>query len=159
MFFDIREARLPSVVLARHHILRPHQTPEETISRADLHPDAIHLGAFSDGSLIGVVSAGPEPFPHEEVTHCWRLRGFAVYPNYRGRGVGIALLERLNSLLRARECSFVWAFGRVSALRVYSRAGFRTYGKVFDVDRVGPHYTIVSQLRESHAGSPRNGQP
>ncbi|MFB9264810.1 GNAT family N-acetyltransferase [Bradyrhizobium erythrophlei] len=150
MFFNIRETRLANVVLVRHHILRPHQTPEETISRGDLHPDAIHLGAYSDESLIGVLSAGPEPFPHKEVARCWRLRGFAVYPDYRGRGVGSALVEAIISLLRARECSFVWGLARVSVLGLYSRAGFRTYGEVFDIGHVGPHCTIVSQLRESN---------
>lgn len=150
MFFDIMEAGLANVVLVRHHVLRPHQTPEETISRGDVHPDAIHLGAYSDGSLIGVLSAGPESFPHMEVARCWKLRGFAVYPNYRGQSIGTALLERLISSLRARECSFVWGLARASALGIYSRAGFRTYGEVFDVDRVGPHYIIVSQLGESN---------
>jgi GNAT superfamily N-acetyltransferase len=150
MVFDIRETTLARVVHVRHHILRPHQTPEETISQGDLHPDAIHLGAYSDESLIGVLSAGPEPFPHKEVARCWRLRGFAVYPECRGRGIGSSLVERIISLLKARECSFVWGLARLSVLEIYSRAGFRTYGDVFDIDRVGPHHTIVSQLRESN---------
>lgn len=146
MFFDIKETSLATVVPVRHDILRPHQMPEETISRGDLHPDAIHLGAYSGESLIGILSAGPEPFPHKEVASCWRLRGFAVYPDYRGRGLGSALVERIISMLKARECSFVWGLARVSVLGIYSRAGFRTYGDVFDIDCVGPHHTIVSQL-------------
>lgn len=150
MFFDIRETTLATVVVVRHRILRPHQTPEETISLGDLHPDAIHLGAYSDDSLIGVLSAGPEPFPNKDIARCWRSRGFAVYPDYRGRGVGSALLERIFSLLKARECSLVWGLARVSALGTFSRAGFNPYGDVFDIDRVGPHRTIVSLLGESN---------
>jgi GNAT superfamily N-acetyltransferase len=150
MHYDIRETRLASVIRIRHHILRPHQAPEETISPGDLHPDAIHLGAYSGESLIGALSAGPEPFPHKDVADCWRLRGLAVYPHHRGQGLGAELVTRIISLLRTRNCFLVWGLARLTVLGIYSRAGFRTYGEIFDVDRVGPHQTIVSQLREGN---------
>jgi len=58
----------------------------------------------------------------------WYINVVAVYPEFRGRGVGSQLLERAEALARESNrpaLSLIVADANVGARRLYARAGFR----------------------------------
>jgi ribosomal protein S18 acetylase RimI-like enzyme len=57
----------------------------------------------------------------------WYVNVLAVYPEYRGRGVGTALLARAELLARAagaRAMAIIVASANAAALRLYRRSGY-----------------------------------
>jgi GNAT superfamily N-acetyltransferase len=148
---EIRKAKLGEVIRVRRDILRPGESAEVTISSVDRHPDTTHFVAILNGRIVGVASSGPEAFPFENVGSAWRLRGLAVYPEYRRTGIGSSLLGALRSHLGECGCEFWWAYARSSALQTYLRVGFAAYGGQFDLPPTGPHNTIIMQIAQPGA--------
>ena len=62
----------------------------------------------------------------------WYVNVLAVYPEYRGRGIGTALLERadeLGSHANTRGMAIIVASGNEDAYRLYQRQGYRLFRK------------------------------
>jgi ribosomal protein S18 acetylase RimI-like enzyme len=71
----------------------------------------------------------------------------AVSPEVRGRGVGQALLEFLESGLRAESpVRQLWCNARTPAVGFYERQGWRVVSEVFDIPTAGPHVRMVKRL-------------
>ncbi len=141
-----RPAELTSVRELRQRLLRPHQGVEELVYRGDDHPDALHLGAFAGGRLVGIASVAPDPSAARE-PDAWRLRGMATEPGVRERGIGGELLERCVAHAGRGGAALVWCNARTRAEPFYRRHGFEPVGEVFDVPVIGPHVRMVRRLR------------
>ena len=85
--------------------------------------DAVHLGAFVNDKLIGIVS-----FYEEEQT-IWRIRGMAVNPSYQKKGIGRRLIETGYELLE--NVMTIWCNSRISAIPFYERLGFTAVSEEF----------------------------
>ena len=132
----------------RQQVLRPQQRAEELVFGCDSHPDALHLGAFQRGTLIGIVSIGPEPMPGTaDEPGSWQLRGMAVLPGAQGQGVGRQLVDGCMDHLRTHRATRLWCNARTSARPFYARLGFETIGDEFEVPTVGPHYVMTTRPR------------
>ncbi|WP_213290625.1 GNAT family N-acetyltransferase [Bradyrhizobium sp. sGM-13] len=138
----IERVTLRDVVKVRHEVLRPNQGPEATITEVDNHPRTVHFGAVIADEIVGVVSSGPEAFSADNAVIGWRLRGFAVCPQYRCRGIGTALLQALRLHLSGTECELLWAYARCTALTTYLKSGFECFGPEFDIPPTGLHKII-----------------
>ncbi|MGY3488146.1 GNAT superfamily N-acetyltransferase [Bradyrhizobium sp. USDA 4011] len=138
----IERVTLRDVVKVRHEVLRPNQDRAATVTKVDHHPRTVHFGAVIADEIVGVVSSGPEAFPVDNSTIGWRLRGFAVYPQYRCKGIGTALLNALKLHLSGTECELLWAYARCTALTTYLRSGFECFGPQFDIPPTGLHNII-----------------
>jgi GNAT superfamily N-acetyltransferase len=139
---DIRPISVTEARQLRHTVLRPHQKPEELAFRGDNTPDALHVGTFEDGELVGIASVAREPFPGEPHLDAWRLRGMATAPDARRKGYGTALVQALIAHVAARGGNLIWCHGRTAALPFYRAVGFREHGEEFDVPVTGPHYVL-----------------
>lgn len=71
----------------------------------------------------------------------WRLRGVAVEPAWRKRGVGRALVDHAASA--ARSGDVVWVNARIGARRFYERLGFDAYGDYWDDPASGAHVVMA----------------
>ena len=91
--------------------------------------DGVHAGVRVDGELRAVGSMVREG-------DGWRIRGMATDPDWRGRGLGGLVLERL---LTAAGGEPVWCQARPRAVSLYERFGFERDGPPFDVPGLGPH--------------------
>jgi ribosomal protein S18 acetylase RimI-like enzyme len=81
-------------------------------------PDSRHLVALSDGLVIGYARLLTEgDWGH--------LRQVAVYPEFRHRGVGTALVSQLLDLAIGSGLPHVYLNARLTAVGLYERAGFR----------------------------------
>ncbi len=95
-----------------------------------------HALAFSEGKAIGTGRLLPDG-------HIGRM---AVLKDWRGRGVGRALLRALIEAARRRGDREVALNSQVHALGFYSAEGFKAEGPVYDEAGI-PHRTMRLRLR------------
>jgi len=149
----------------RRAVLRPRQPPQACVYPGDDAPDSFHVGVRGDGgSLIAVGSFYREALPPEHAAEgaphaiARRIRGMAVLPEHRGRGLGRSLVEAGLSSARRQSIppSLVWCNARTSAAGYYAKLGFTPSGDEFEIEGIGPHFVMVQELepkravRESH---------
>jgi predicted GNAT family N-acyltransferase len=100
------------------------------------------LASSSDGEAIGTARMQTDG----------TIGRMAVLRNWRGCGVGQALLETLLNLAMKRGLQRATLAAQVQALGFYERAGFHAIGDVF-VDAGIPHRMMVRDLLVSHPSS------
>ncbi|UOD51642.1 GNAT family N-acetyltransferase [Orrella daihaiensis] len=89
----------------------------------------IHLIAWLDDQAVGLLNAfmGYSTFKARALIN---VHDIAVDPDYRGQGVGQALLAELESIARARACcklTLEVLSGNTKARKSYERFGFEDY--------------------------------
>ena len=128
---EIRRARVDELIAVRHAVLREGR-PESTAHLTEDHdPLTRHWAAERLGIVIGVVSVMSTPDKAQK----WQLRGMAVLPQYRGQGLGDALLQAVQHEVHEP----MWCNARTSAEGFYAKNGWTSQGDVFDIAPVGPH--------------------
>lgn len=74
--------------------------------------DRLALAAFESGEMLGFVGAIPQYNPSVKAGKVWatgwELHPLAVFPAYRGKGVGAALVARLEKILAGRGASLLY---------------------------------------------------
>jgi ribosomal protein S18 acetylase RimI-like enzyme len=98
-------------------------------------PDTVLLLAYEGDALIGYALGHVLPVQDTWIADTWRtgpriaeVESLSVLPEYRGQGVGTALMDALERALEALGISdfIVGALaGNEDALRLYRRRGFR----------------------------------
>ncbi len=78
------------------------------------------------------LDAGGQPIGTGRLTPEQRIGRMAVLPDWRGRGVGEALLQRLIDLARELGYATIELHAQVSAIGFYERNGFAAYGEEFE---------------------------
>lgn len=116
----------------------------------DALDSTIHLGAFTVHGVppepIGIVTMSIERFPADPRDGDYRLRGMAVDPGYRGRGIGGALLRAGLDAARDAGGQRVWCNARMSATEFYERVGMIRIGLPFEIEGIGTHEQMVVSL-------------
>lgn len=133
----------------RQQVLRPNLTVDQCHFDGDLDEATFHLGAFADGTLIGIATMMRDTSPEltDVSSDQFRLRGMAVIPEYRDQGIGRAILDACIEEVRQRECDLFWCNARETAARFYTAAGFsKTSENTFDIPTAGPHFVMYKQL-------------
>lgn len=107
-------------------------------------PNARHFGAFIEGELIGAGYISPHAEPGDidakgTVAGGWQLRGMSVNSDFRGRGIGRAVLLRCIQAAREENAPVLWCNARVRAVELYRREGFVSVGEIFEIVDIGPH--------------------
>lgn len=148
--------RLESVPAARVRplralVLRPHQAPEELLYAGDDARDTLHVAAALDDEIVGVASVMRQACPAMPGPEDWRIRGMAVLPEWRGRGLGTLLLGRCEAHARTHGARLLWCNARVGARGLYERAGMHVVGAPFVIEPIGEHLLMLKHL----AGAPR----
>lgn len=108
-------------------------------------PDSRHFGAFIDGELVGAGYISPVSEPEDigaddaATAGGWQLRGMSVDENYRGRGIGRAIILACVQAAREENAPVLWCNARVRAVPLYQREEFIGVGEVFEIAGIGPH--------------------
>lgn len=146
---DIRIITILQARELRRSVLRPNQPPEATIFLGDDDCDALHLGAFEQGQLVGIVTIlhqAPKEFEGKHPDKLWLLRGMATVSQVRGQGYGAALVRVGCAYVAHKQGTYLWCEGRESALGFYLKMGFNIRGDRFDVPTTGPHYRLWREI-------------
>src|SRR5437870_5417956 len=113
--YFIQPIKASETHLLRQKILRPHQSVSEINYPGDEDKLTIHYGLFVDNSLSGIASVYYEKMPGDNEIESYRLRGMAVDDNYRGKGFGKIILDRLISDLKEKNTKCLWCNARTPA--------------------------------------------
>jgi GNAT superfamily N-acetyltransferase len=134
----------------RRRVLRPEFGPDDQLPGDDL-VDGVHVGAVDDGeTVVGTCFIYPDRcYWRSDGADAWHLRQMATAPEFRGQGIGGAVLAAAVAFLEQREVPLVWCHAREEAIGFYARHGFRGYGDLFiDPQHPIPHLRMWRELRE-----------
>lgn len=116
--------------------MREQGVPEE-LEWDGLDPACLHVVAWNDsGTAIGTA----------RLERDGKIGRMAVLKEWRGRGVGRAMLRILLQAAIDRGLTMVELAAQTQAISFYERAGFRAIGEVF-MDAGIPHRKMVLDLR------------
>lgn len=138
----------------RRSVLRPNLGPDDPLPGDEL-PGGVHFGvAAPDGTVVGTCFIYSDPCPWLPDATAWHLRQMATSADWRGRGVGRAVLAAAVDHARAHGADVLWCNARESAAEFYARGGFRRHGSVFtDYRHTIPHVRMWRELRMGPASS------
>lgn len=111
--------------------------------------DTTHFGCFAGDNLIAIATLcklTPD-FEYSNIpNNCWRLRGMASHPDYRGQHAGSAIIDAIKSFLKSQDhTGLLWCHARVEAVGFYQKQGFSITGESFDVPSIGEHFNMTWQ--------------
>ncbi len=143
--YQLKEISAKETWPVRHPVLRKGRPLEDVYMEADEQSSTFHLGMFYNGTIIGVASFMDDSHPDFTGSQ-YRLRGMAVLPEYRRKGIAELILKRGEMLLKEKGKTLLWFNARVVALQFYKNLGYTIDGTQFDIPKVGPHYRMKKQL-------------
>lgn len=118
---------------------------EECRFEGDEAAEAFHVGYFKEGRLIAVVSFLPQD--REGFSGMgYRLRGMAVLPEYRKKGIGNLIANFGVLYLKGKKVSYVWCDARKVAYSFYLGQGFEFISEEFEIQNIGPHRVMYLKL-------------
>lgn len=147
MAISVRPIKAELTRSLRQQILRPMQTLEEMKWPRDDDQKTLHLGAWADDRLVGIVTLYPQPMPMDpQRPQTWQLRGMAVDSQFQGQGIGKLLVKEAISQLQYRGVQTLWCDARVSACEFYKSMKFVVISKPYEKPPVGPHVLMKLDL-------------
>lgn len=155
---DVRPISAAATRPLRSEILRPGQPPERLVYPGDDAPGSFHAGAFVGGTLVGIATVYPEPMPLTpdpaagsgravDASNAFRLRGMATRADLQGQGIGRITLRRCIEHVRDSGAEVLWCNARSGALGFYTGFGFATVGEEFEIEGIGPHFVMWTDVR------------
>ena len=122
----------------RFRVLRKNQPRESAhYPGIDVDKRTKFLGAFIEEKLVGCATLQVDP-----KNGCkYRIRGMAVEPDYRNRGIGTKIVEKLKVVAK-KEDTGIWCNARIKAITMYERCGFKKVSDVFEIKPIGLHYDM-----------------
>lgn len=142
LMISIEQIRPELTWRLRQEVLYPAQKLYEM--ELDEDQEGIHFGAFADNKLVGIISL----FQTEK---SFQFRKLAVSLDYQKRGIGKALLRRVEEFAESEGGTVIWCNARVSAIGFYMKAGYSHTGKLFSKN--GFDYEILEkQIKNQSAG-------
>jgi GNAT superfamily N-acetyltransferase len=148
---DVREIAPEDTWPLRRMVLRQGMPEESCIFPGDALNSSGHLGLHVSGHCVGVVSLMHSPMPDTTdvpPTLQWQLRGMAVAPDMRGKGLGLRLLRSACGWVAQRGGRLLWCNARETALGFYRRGGFVSVGEPFVIAPIGVHVRMKLLLED-----------
>ena len=142
---EIRRIAACDTITLRDAALRPGLPPGGSHYPGDEAPETLHLGAFSDNTLIAVATLCREAMPGTQGTTSWRLRGMATLPVYRGRGLGRQLAQRCIAYAAEQSGTCVWCTSRAATVAFYRALGFTECSDTFPLPEFSDAHYIRMQ--------------
>lgn len=143
--YSIREISSQQTYPVRHPVLRKGKSLSSCRFDNDDTQSTFHLGCYYENGLVGVATFLEQnnlSFTGDQI----QLRGMAVLPNYRKRGLGQRLLHEGIFRLREKNKELLWFNAREVAVPFYTNLGFETYGDPFEIKDIGKHYLMYTSL-------------
>lgn len=146
---EIRAITAADTLPLRMAVLRPNRPASASLFPGDDAPSTRHLGAVQAGKIFGIASlfrAGMEDFPGRPAI---QLRGMVTAPEFRGAGLGRALVFVCIDFARDNGAEILWCNARTSALGFYQKVNFEIVGGEFEIPDVGPHFRMLVWVQRS----------
>lgn len=125
-----RTDEMPAVFALRHEVFVRGQGVPEELELDELDAVCDHVVARVEGQVVG--TGRLLPAVDSPIGRVGRIGRMAVADSARRRGVGAAVLERLEQRAAERGDAAVELHAQLHARPFYARAGYTAYGPVFD---------------------------
>ena len=142
----IQAIEAASTHAVRHPVLRKGRPLESCIFDGDELASTLHLGAYLDEKLVGVLSAYEKQHPAFDEKNTYQVRGVAVLATHQTKGIGRLLMHSIERELSRKKVPLLWLNARLSAVPFYKNLGYKVEGGVFDLPLIGPHYCYYKTL-------------
>jgi predicted GNAT family N-acyltransferase len=146
----IRRTELLEIIDLRHAILRAGLPKDAAIFPGDELPSSRHYGAFTpNGQSAAAIGCATFHLNQYEGAPAWQLRGMATSNEYRGKGIGRAMLELADSEILANSSSprQLWCNARTPAIGFYQTLGWTVVSQEFEIPTAGPHVRMVRKIK------------
>ena len=143
---QIIEISSEKTIPVRQPVLRAGRPVADCIFDGDDLETTIHLGAFINNKLVGVVTYMKNANTLFDSENQYQLRGMAVLEDYQAKGVGKKLLYKGEQILKLKEAQLIWCNARIIALPFYKSDGFKIIGEEFHIPTVGPHFVMWKEV-------------
>lgn len=130
----------------RNLVLRPGKPLHTTFYDKDHDVSTFHLAISIESKVQCIATFYPEKLEGVYSRKAYRLRGMATHPNFRRKGLGKDLMQSAFSLLLQQQSDLLWCKARLVAIPFYRSLGFQIIGEQFDIEGIGPHYTMYKLL-------------
>jgi len=144
---DIKIISAEKTHAIRHPMLRQGRPIEDCVFDGDHDPNTVHLGAYIDNKLVGVLSAFQKNATTFDVSKSYQIRGVAVLRAAHRKGVGRALMTSIEKLLEQKKIDLIWLNARVTALDFYTALAYNQKGSAFEIEGIGTHYCFYKTLK------------
>lgn len=138
----VKEITVAECYPIRLAVLRPGKTLADCRFNHDEDSNTFHLGVFYGDDLACIGSFYTQKHPAFSEQYQWQLRGMATLPEYRGKGLGRALLLEAFKLLEEKGIEIFWCNARTSATDFYLKMGLTIQGREFILPKIGPHVVM-----------------
>ncbi len=143
--YTLKEIPAKDTWPVRHPVLRKGRPLKDVYMEADEQESTFHLGMYYKNNIVGVASFMQDSHTDFNGTQA-RLRGMAVLPEFRKKGLAELILKRGEEILKEKGNTLLWFNARIIAVNFYKNLGYITIGSEFDIPLVGPHYVMKKQL-------------
>ena len=117
---------LPAILALRHDVFCVEQGVPEELERDEHDRDALHLVALSGLRVVGTCR-----LTRGTAQGTWRLGRMAVAADWRGRGVGEALMARAHAEAGRAGARRIALAAQVAVQGFYERLGYEARGETF----------------------------
>jgi predicted GNAT family N-acyltransferase len=114
----------PQLRAVRFEVFVDEQGVPPAIEMDDRDPHCIHFLALTD--------EGPVATARIDLEKSGKVGRLAVRADWRGRGIGRALMERCHEIALRHGLAEVWCHAQVTAVPFYERLGYRVTGEPFE---------------------------
>ena len=132
----------------RHPLFRKGQPINTCHLPLDNDSKSIHLGAYFETQLVGVLSAFNKSCPGYESKNGIQLRAMAVHTPFQGKGIATQLIQKaFLSIRKTLTIHHVWLNARIVAKDLYLKNHFKPIGNVFEIDSIGLHQRFIKNAK------------
>ena len=132
----------------RHPLLRKGRSISACHLPLDNDSKSIHLGAYFETQLVGVLSAFNKSCPGYESKNGIQFRAMAVLPPFQGKGIASQLIKKaFLSVRKTLTIHHIWLNARIIAKDFYLKNNFKPIGSVFEIDPIGLHQRFIKKIR------------
>src|SRR5215203_3582098 len=126
------------IQLRLSQLLEPIGVPASFINKENEKSDFL-IGAFEGNDMIGCCILTPVD------DNVIQLRQMAVRSNYRGKGIGAAIIEFAEQVAKENKFSLLMMHARDPVIEFYTKCGYEIYGEQFFEVGIG-HHKMQKQL-------------
>ena len=142
----IQQVDLEIVRPLRSLVLRPGQPIESTYYDRDKEFQTLHYANIINQKVCSIATFYPEPLLEVEASVAYRLRGMATHPDYRRQGLARSMMLQAMTDIQKLGCDVLWCKARLVAIDFYESLGFIKVGPIYEIEGIGPHYTMYKHL-------------
>jgi ribosomal protein S18 acetylase RimI-like enzyme len=143
---EIYQVDVQSIIPIRHQVLRKGKPLSTCHFQGDNLSDTFHFAAYFNDEIAGCVSLMLKSNTKIEDDQSYQLRGMAVLENHQNKEIGKHLLKHSEQFLGSKGIKTIWCNVRIKAKPFYSKNGYKTIGKTFEIPDVGPHILMYKAL-------------